>query len=120
MSPDEFLGELSLLDRHTKSSDSIGGATGVILSQSRYSPQPGDFESSDRFMKVLAAELEKTAEWIRMQSPEAFARLRAAGLQTRLYIDMWIDQNQLDLEIPWQLSYECGIRQIPVYVITNE
>jgi hypothetical protein len=54
------------------------------------------------------------------RSPEVTAALRAAGLSLRLFVDIRMDQDQMELEFPPELLAACGRHGLGIYLISND
>lgn len=67
-------------------------------------------------MKAFCA----AGQFLDRRSSEVTAGLRAAGLSLRLFIDVRMDQDQMELELPPELLAACGRHGIGIYVISND
>jgi hypothetical protein len=54
------------------------------------------------------------------RAPEVTAGLRDAGLSLRLFVDIRMDQDQMELEFPPEFLAACGRHSFGVYVISND
>ena len=83
-----------------------------------------DFHSEDDPWGAMAVELAETlrgiVKWLRERPVDAFDGFRQSGIRVDFMIQMWIDQNQLDLSIPASLAAACGALGIGIQIITNE
>jgi hypothetical protein len=46
--------------------------------------------------------------------------MREAGLSLRLFVDVRMDQDQMELEFPPALLAACGRHRLGIYVISND
>lgn len=58
--------------------------------------------------------------WILRRPSESFLELTKGGLRYDLFMDFWIDQDQLDLVFAPGLLLACGERNIGIKMITND
>jgi hypothetical protein len=61
-----------------------------------------------------------TARFFDQRSPAVTGQLRAAGLSLRLFVDIRMDHDQMELELPPELLAACGRHAIGIYVISND
>ncbi len=54
------------------------------------------------------------------RSPETTATMRLAGLSLRLFVEVRMDQDQMELELPPDLLAACGRHGLAVYIISND
>jgi hypothetical protein len=74
--------------------------------------------------EALFAGIEKafraTARFLDQRSPEITASVRAAGLSLRMFIEIRMDQDQMELDFPPEFLAACGRHGLGVYVISND
>lgn len=61
-----------------------------------------------------------TARFLDQRSPAITASVRDAGLSLRLFIEIRMDQDQMELELPPEFLAACGRHGLGVYVISND
>ena len=77
-------------------------------------------EPEEAFVEALNAALLRGAEWLARQSPEVFESWRAAGFITDLFIGAWIEEDQLDLDLPPEFLTACGRLGLTISICTND
>lgn len=102
-------------------SDRGSGLSSLIVFMEKGLPE---FESSDDPYLALEEEFSKNsieiAEWLNMQDAKTFEKLANGGLKVWVFIEMWIESDQLDLKLPPNLLFECGRLNLSVEIVTNE
>lgn len=125
----EFLERLNIRPGEVKGLHADGGtwATGLVcLGIIRYSAfahvdtsaDPGA-RSEDFHAGVMEA-FRGAAQFLDRRPPSATAGMRAAGLSLRLFVDVRMDQDQMELEFPPELLAACVRHGLGVYVISND
>jgi hypothetical protein len=74
----------------------------------------------DLFEKELNNAFAMIAEWLGRQPENAFRHFQDVGIRVTLLVNLWIDNDQLDLEFPPSLLLICGKSNINIVVISNE
>lgn len=54
------------------------------------------------------------------RSPEVTAALRSAGLSLRVFVEVRMDQDQMELEFPPAFLAACGRHGLGIYVLSND
>jgi len=77
-----------------------------------------DYEQgwSDLYLPVQ----EYVADWLALRPLEVFEEMRAGGLVVELFVSIEMDQNQMDFLFSPRLLYECGRKNLRIYLITND
>ena len=70
-------------------------------------------------MGVINA-FKSVASFLDRRPPEVTAALRGAGLKLQLFIDVHMDQNQMELEIPPELMAACARHSLGIHLISND
>jgi hypothetical protein len=52
--------------------------------------------------------------------PNVTASLRASGLSLQLFVEIRMDQDQMELELPPELLVACGRHSLGMYIISND
>jgi hypothetical protein len=60
------------------------------------------------------------AEWLASVGPEPFELLRQRQVKMRILVDVRIDQDQFELELPPELTACCGRARLGIYLISND
>ncbi|MBI4748209.1 MAG: hypothetical protein HY774_06945 [Acidobacteria bacterium] len=83
-----------------------------------------NFKNCEYPDEEIATTLEKTffyiSQWLGKRSPNIFAKFRGSGFKITLLVSFWIDQDQLDLDVPSSLLLQCGQREIKLQIISND
>ena len=77
-------------------------------------------EPSAAFAQAVRAGLIRGAAWIESRPAGAFDRCRAAGLELDVFVGGWIDQDQMDLDLPAQFLRACGNAGLAISIVTND
>jgi hypothetical protein len=75
---------------------------------------------SEAFAGAVHDGLVRAAKWLAQQQPDVFARLRADGRATDLFVGGWIEQDQFDLDFPPDILQACGALGLTVSICTND
>jgi hypothetical protein len=92
----------------------------VVLVRMRLSDYSASAEPYEVFSAALSGKLEDIAVWLDRQSPDAFRQMRSEDLVTDLFLDAWIDDDQIDLALPASLLAACGRLGLSIGMITND
>lgn len=60
------------------------------------------------------------AAFLDRRSPEVISELRATGLSLRMFIDVRMDQDQMELVLPPEFVAACGRHRLGVFIISND
>ncbi len=77
-------------------------------------------EPSEAFFAQLKQRLLAIARFLDNRPPAVTVALRSSGMELRLIIDVWMDQDQMELELPPELLAACSRHGLPVYIISND
>jgi hypothetical protein len=75
---------------------------------------------SEAFFVGVAEALRSAAKFLDQRSPAITTAMRSAGLSLRLFVEVRMDQDQMELELPPELLAACGRHGLGVYVISND
>lgn len=75
---------------------------------------------SEAFAGAVHDGLLRAAKWLARQQPDVFARLRADGRITDVFVGGWIEQDQFDLDLPPDFLQACGALGLSVSICTND
>ena len=92
----------------------------VVLARLGLSEFSTEEEPSEAFYSRLTADLERAASWLQQQSVDVFDAFKKAGLTVDLFLDLWIDADQMDLSIPSLLVRAGGRLDLSIQMITND
>jgi len=84
----------------------------------------GDFRAADEPSEAMFRQVQETfrvvGRFLDRRPSEMFAAFRAAGLAVRLYVEVWIDQDQMEVTLPPDLVVSCARHGIGIFVISND
>jgi len=119
-----FLAPLHIDERdQVESTRADGGAWAsgmVYFPVTRLSTFANEAEPHEAFSIGVRKALLAAAEFLDRRSPEVISALRAAGLSLRLFIDVRMNQDQMDLELPPEFLATCGRHRLGVFMISND
>ena len=125
----EFLAPLDIRPGEAEADRADGGpgAGGMVyLAVVRYSAFAHVDTAADAgaqsvaFAAGVAEAFRAAARFLDRREPAATAVLRAAGLSVRLFIEVRMDQDQMELDLPPELLAACGRHALGVYIISND
>jgi hypothetical protein len=87
----------------------------VRLADFKSAPEP-----HEEMMNRLGAVLEGVATFLDRRSPEVFERFRNQGLAVSLFIDVWMDQDQMEFLLPPSVLRAAGRVGIGIHIISND
>ncbi len=91
----------------------------IVLSQRRVSDYEQESEPHEAFAAEIRVDLERIARWL-VEREEGVSRIKEAGLTVDVFMDVWIDQDQLELSLPPSLLLACGRLGLEVQIVTND
>lgn len=77
-------------------------------------------EPHEAFAEALQQAFRNFSNWLSSLTTDSCDRLRAEGMILDLLIDVWIDQNQFDLDLPIELFTELARLRLPLKVLSND
>ena len=125
----EFLSPLKIRSGEVEETRADGGewASGMVYFAVI---RQNDFEQVDKssdagapteaFFAAIKETFETTSRFLDERSPAVTTVMRAAGLSLRLFIEVRMDQDQMELELPPSLLAACGRHGLGIYVISND
>src|SRR5690606_23294164 len=96
-------------------SRSYGTATSTMWTRP---PTPG--RSRRRSSRGVVEAFRATGRFLDQRSPDILEAMRAAGLSLRMFVEVRMDQDQMELEFPPELLAACSRHNLGVYVISND
>lgn len=125
----EFLVPLAVEHDEVEATHADGGAWAagmVFFAVVTY----GEFAHVDRsadagaqsitFEEGVANAFRAAGRFLDRRAPAITTGMRATGLKLRLFVDVRMDQDQMELELPPELLGACGRHGIGIYVISND
>lgn len=121
---ESFLAPLGLSSDHSRGwqcvADRSPGMSGLVIFLER---SINDITGPEPY-ETLTLELETTfrdiAGWLTSLSPSVISGVNEEGIELSFIIEAWIDQDQIDIELPPCLMLALGSNGIPFYLISNE
>jgi hypothetical protein len=77
-------------------------------------------EPSGSFAAAIEQRLLSAAAWLQSRSPDAWTSCRTRGLKLDVFVGSWIDQDQLDLDLPAPFLLACGQANLGITIVTND
>lgn len=75
---------------------------------------------SEAFHAGVVEAFRGVAKFLDQRAPEVTACIRSEGIALRLFVDVYMDQDQMELELPPEFLAACGRHRIGMYVMTND
>lgn len=126
---DEFLTPLNIQPGEMEGSCADGGAwaSGMVYfavvhagSLSHIDTSVDAGAKSEAFSVRVGEAFRAAGEFLTLRSPAVTAAMRSAGLTLRLFVEVRMDQDQMELEFPPELLTACGLHGLGVYVLSND
>ncbi len=126
---EEFLVPLEIDPGEVESARADGGAWAsgmVCFAVVRYSDYSNIDTSADAGAQSIAFEngiadgFRKAASFLSERQPQVTAQMRSAGLQLRLFVEIRMDQDQMELSFPPEFVAACAQHALTVYIISND
>lgn len=76
--------------------------------------------ASSAFLADLMAKFREAARFLERRTPEMTAALRASGMSLRIFVEVRMNEDQMDIEFPPEFLAACGRHSLGVYLITND
>jgi hypothetical protein len=77
-------------------------------------------EPSEGFFQSLRGALVSFAQWLSTVPLEVAETLQRNDFEVQVVIDLWMDQNQMEFDFPWELMSEMGRLKFPMKMISND
>lgn len=125
----EFLAPLAIQPGEAKAARADGGpwASGMVyfavVRQSEFAQADMSADTgaqSEAFHAGVVEGFRAAGRFLNRRSPEVTAAMRASGLALRVFVEVRMDQDQMELELPPDLMAECGRHGLGVYVLSND
>jgi hypothetical protein len=84
---------------------------------SDYSASPEPYEA---FAEAIKSKLGHVATWLDKRPLEGFDRARQEGLTVDLLVELWINDDQMELSFPSSFLAACGRLGLNIEMITND
>ena len=125
----EFLVPLNIQPSEVEATSADGGswAAGMVyFAIVRYSAfghidTSADAGAQSEAFHVGTVEVFRSAgRFLDRRSPEVTASMREAGLKLRFFVEVRMDQDQMELEFPPELLSACGRHSLKIHLISND
>lgn len=121
---EDFLGPLNLSNGKSSGwecvADRSPGTTGLVVFYERsVSDIEGD-EPHEILTEELTAKYTEISNWLESLPQDAIAKIQGAGLRLTFNVETWIDQDQIDFDLPPELMVALGSNGIPLQLVSNE
>ena len=100
--------------------DEPGQASVIELVDEEREHHADSDEPSESFAEAVRESLLRAAAWLESRPPGAFAECRRRGWKVDIFVGAWIDQDQLDLDLPAAFLLACGKAELAISIITND
>ena len=121
---EDFLGPLNLSTGESSDwecvADRSPGMTGLVVFYERSVSDITDDEPHEILTEELAAKYTEISNWLESLPPDAVAKVQGAGLRLAFNVETWIDQDQIDFDLPPELMTALGSNGIPLQLASNE
>lgn len=91
----------------------------VVLSRRRVADYEHEPEPHESLAAAIRSDFEFAAQWLEAHGP-GIQKIRNDGLETDLFLDLWIDEAQLELSYPPSLLQACGRLGLAIEMISND
>jgi len=92
----------------------------VYFPTARLSAFAHEAEPHEAFAAEVRRSLLTAAAFLERRSTEVTTGLQSKGLSLRLFVDVRMNQDQMELELPPELTAACGRHGLGVFVISND
>jgi hypothetical protein len=75
---------------------------------------------SEALFNGIREALRVTAKFLDDRSADVSNAMRAAGMSMRIFMDVHMDEDQMEMELPVELLAACAKHGLGVYVMTND
>lgn len=126
---EEFLTPLNIQPGEVDTTRADGGAWAsgmvyfAVVRHSDFAHVDTSSDAGARSAAFFAAVIEafrSAARFLDRRCPEITAEMQVAGLSLRLFIEVRMNQDQMELELPAELFVACGRHALGAYVISND
>ncbi len=77
-------------------------------------------EPSEEFFKEVARRLIAIAGFLERRPTAVFQRFQSDGLKVRILIDVWMNQDQMEVDLPCELLIACARHGLGISLISND
>lgn len=94
--------------------------TGLVVFYERSVSDIEDDEPHEVLTEELTAKYTEISNWLESLPQDAIAKIQGAGLRLAFNVETWIDQDQIDFDLPPELMVALGSNGIPLQLVSNE
>ncbi len=91
----------------------------VVLSRRRVADYKDVAEPHEALAAAMQSDFEQAARWLEGHHA-GIETMRREGLTVDLFLDLWIDEDQLELSYPSSLLLTCGRLGLRIEMVTND
>src|SRR5262245_27492510 len=91
----------------------------VVLSRRRVADYKDMAEPHEALAAAIQSDFEHAARWLEAHGA-GIEGVRRDGLEVDLFLDLWIDDDQLELSYPSSLLLTCGRLGLKIEMVTND
>ena len=91
----------------------------LVFSRCRLQDYAQQEDVCDALDTQVQTDLKRMAGWL-IAREASFADLRASGLAVDVFVDLRIDQDQLDLSFPPEFLFACGKAGLAIKIVSND
>jgi hypothetical protein len=74
----------------------------------------------EAFFAATVDAFRATARALERRPPAVLAAMRERGLSLRLFVELRMDQDQMELSLPPELLLACGQHDLEIHIISND
>ena len=116
-----FVAPLRISDERMEALADRGAWKSALITLSRRTIK--DYEDCDEphdaFAADVTSDLQRAAQWLQERRIE-IETLKGRGMRLDVFVDLWIDQEQMELSLPPSLLGVCGDLGLKLEMITND
>lgn len=105
---------------HTEAEREWGTSGLVYFPLSCISEFKGQHEPAEMLFAKLREVQNRAAAFLDARDAAVFERMRDLGMKVRIFIDVRMDQDQMDLPLEAPFVAACGKHRLPIYVTSND
>jgi hypothetical protein len=83
-----------------------------------------DFGAMEEPTEAMNAHIKRVfqmvADFLNRRPTDVFESFRRFGLDVKLFVDVWMNQDQMEVEFPPELIAACGRQRLSMFVMSND
>ena len=120
----DFIVPLGLLETDKILEISEGGISGqsscVVFFNSSINDFSDESEPDDALHSAIQDAFEYITNWVEQRDAKTWIGFQEKGLKVQVFIDMWIDQDQVEMKFSPKFLLACSKNGIGIEFITND